>query len=73
MDGSELNNIGLMFFHPGKVDSLAMFFQSPDEKETFLSELDEKTREYVMNHSHEFHSKDELEVVVARLKRDFEI
>lgn len=73
MDGSGFDNLSLMFFHPGKVDSLAMFFQNPEEKETFLSGLDEKTREYVMSHSQEFHSRDELEVVAARLRKDSEI
>lgn len=57
-----------MFFHPGKIDSLAMFFQDDGEKEAFFSELDESTKKYLIDHSHEFRSKEELEIAVNRLQ-----
>lgn len=51
----------LRFFHPGRVESLAIFFSSEAEKKEFFSELDDETKAYLLMHADEFHSREELE------------
>lgn len=41
-----------------------------DPKETYLSGLDSDTRDYVLKHTNEYASREDLEECVYRLKHD---
>jgi len=56
-----------MVFPLGRIDNLGSFFKDEEERDRFISSLNDETKDYIVKHADEFHCKEQLEIVASQM------